>query len=62
MAETSNQVFFATYSKRTRSLSLSVEGKEICLDYLEVREGSVEGTRVVFPFSRASPSNIHNTQ
>jgi len=41
---------------------LSVEGKEICLHYLEVREEGVEGTRVVFPFSRASPSNINKTQ
>jgi len=62
MAETSNQVCFATYFKRTWSLSLSLEGKEICLDYLEVREEGVEGTRVVFPYSRASPSNINNTQ
>jgi hypothetical protein len=62
MAETGNQVSFATYFKRAWSLSLSVEGKEICLDYFEVREEGVEGTSFVLPFSRASPSNINNTQ
>jgi hypothetical protein len=56
LVESCNQVSFATYFKRTCSLAYSIEGKRICLDYLEVHEEGVEGTSssTLFLFSRAS--------